>query len=118
MLFQRSQSSQRLNHTCNNFYKLVTFARRYVIKAKSVPGDTKLSQQSYKYPVALDCLVITFFVMAVAGMTGKYYNTIRAFCKCLHNELRVDPAAAHDFDNANVRRIGIMGRSSLICSGI
>ena len=56
--------------------------------------------------MTLDCTVVALFVMTVAGMAVQYEDAVGSLTKCLHHELRVDPAAAHHADYAHVGWIG------------
>ncbi len=115
---KRPQHTNRFNHLADDPAELFPFSGRNIIQPAALFFDPQLFQHQVQHAVALQGAAVPLFVVAVTRVAGQDYNTVGTFYKCGKNELRIDPAAAHDPDDLDIGRIRLLHPARLVGAGI
>lgn len=59
-------------------------------------------------------LIVTLLVMTISRVAARDKHSISSLSECFEDKLRVDPATAHDPDNADIRGISHSCRASQV----
>lgn len=115
---KRTKRFDGVDHFDQDANEFVAFAGGDVIEAAACFLDTKLLKQPQQDPMTLDRPVIARFVVTVAGMAREDEDAIGSSAERLHDELRIDAAAAHHTDHADVGRVGRLRGTRLVSPGV
>ena len=113
-----SQSFHFFGHLLDHFHKLRGFGRRDPGEMHAIALDTHVFHQVHEQRKFSTGIVITFQVMAFAGMSPGNPNAVRTLSKCGQRELGTHSTGTGYPDDANIGGILHSADAGKICGAI
>ena len=103
---KRTEGLDLLRHVVDHGLDLLTLGGGDPLQAQSVRFDPHVREDAPEHPDAPGRLVVPFLVMAVAGVAAADQDAVGALGERVQDELGIEPARAHDPDDAHVGGVG------------